>query len=126
MLGRDIESHELHAENAERLVQCVLTRFSYTAAEIAVMESVICARKSRAANAQPQKPGDSEASGGFLLGCLILFGSIALCIGAFSFIGCLMRKSVAGNIIGLALLPGVLGFLVILCRVFRGKKGRPP
>jgi len=124
MLGRAVVPDELSAANAERLVHSVLNRFGYTPAEIAAMKNIV--------SRQENKPKDSAASpnkgpGGFLLGCFILFASFALVYGALFLIAYIMNNlGMDGSIIGVVLLLAVLGFLVVLCRVFRGRKGRPP
>ena len=128
MLGRDIESQEMSAGNAERLVQSILNRFGYKATEIAAMNSIINEQEVKRKRSAADKPEiNGEESGSFLLGCFFLFVPIALCFGAISFASYLIRNGGGvSNIVGMILLMGVLGFLVVLCRVFRGKKGRPP
>ena len=131
LLGREMMPCEMSAENKEQLIRSVLSRFGYTSAEIAVMKNVICEqdakRKHDAAADLDSKADGSKESGGFLSGCFQLFASIALCFWGLSFAGHLMKsRGTAGNIAGIVLLLGVLGFLAALCRVFRRKKGRPP
>ena len=125
MLGRDVEPKELSAANAERLVQSVLNRFGYTSVEIAAIRSIVSRQKNEPKNSAA---GSVNAeSGGFLLGCFILFGSFGLVYGALYLIAYIMNSfGTAGNVIGIVLLLGILGFLVVLCRVYRGKKSRPP
>ena len=123
MLGRDLEPRELHAGNVERLVQDVLLRFGYTSTEITVMRSIV---SEQADHAQGDKAADNSP-GDFLLGCVVLLAPVALAFWLLSFAGYLMRTcGTAGNIIGLALLLGVLVLLIVLCKVYRGQKGRPP
>ena len=127
MLGRDLEPHEMSAENKEQLIQSVLSRFGYTSTEIAVMKNIVSEQEAKRNRADDDGPNREPKAGGFLPGCSMLFVSIALCFGGLSFAAYLMRgRGIAGNIAGIALLLSVLGFLIILCRVFRGKKGRPP
>jgi len=124
MLGREMKSNELHAKNAGNLVLSVINRFGYTSAEIAVMRSIVNERRATAVNGRDNKADEDKESGGFLLGCFLLFAPIALCFAALSLTSYLMKNcGIIGIFIGLL---SVIGFLIILCRVFRGKKGRPP
>ena len=130
MLGREVMQCEMSAENKEQLVRSILSRFGYTSTEIAVMKNVIReqeAKRKRDAAVGTDSKNEEPKTGGFLSGCFILFASIALCFWGLSFAGHLMKsRGTAGNIAGIVLLFGVLGFLVVLCRVFRRKKGRSP
>ena len=125
MLGRDIEPNELLDEDPEALVHSILIRFGYTPAEITAMKSII-SEQEKATAGRTGKAGN-YSTGDFLFGCFVLFGSFALVFGTLYLIAFIIKNCGAiGNIIGITLLFGVLGFLVVLCRVFRGKKGRPP
>ena len=130
MLGREVMPCEMSAENKEQLIHSILTRFGYTSTEISVMKTVIReqeAKRKRNAAGDTDSKSEEPKPGGFLLGCSILFASIALCFVGLSLAGHLIRSGgTAGNIAGIVLLFGVLGFLVVLCRVFRRKKGRAP
>ena len=124
MLGRDVELNELRNENAEDLVRVILNRFGYSSAEIAAMNSIISEQEK--VTGQTKKAG-SIATNDFLFGCIVLFGSFALVFVVLYLIACVMKNcGTIGNIIGIVMLFGVLGFLLVLCKVFRGKKGRPP
>ena len=130
MLGRDIEPNELLDENAEALSLSILNRFEYTSAEITAMNSIISEQEKKkqtnTAADRASKAG-SDTPGSFLFGCLALFAVLALVFGALYLIACMMRCfGAAGNIIGIGMLLGVLGFLGVLCKVFRGKKSRSP
>ena len=131
MLGRDIEPNELQVENTKRLIYSVLNRFEYSAAEIAVMDKIVQEQENKRKRDMVVHPdNDARAAkkpGSFLLGCFMLFAFFALGYGGLSFAGYLIgSRSTIGNIIGTLLLPGVLVFFIVLCKVFRGKKGRPP
>ena len=120
MLGRRyMEPNELFTENLEQLIYNILNRFEYTSTEIAAMRS--------GGGEQENKANESKESGGFLWGCFLLFAPIALAFGGLYLAGKLMKNhGMVCSVIGFALLLGVLALLIVLCRVFRGKKGRPP
>ena len=110
---------------ATDILQSILNRFGYTTTEIAVMNRIVDEQGKQ--NGRDNKVVDAKESGGFLLGCFTLFASLSLVFAALYLVAHIMKSfGTAGNIIGICMLLGVLGFLVVLCRVFRGKKGRPP
>jgi hypothetical protein len=121
MLGRKVGQNELLAENAEHLVFSVLNRFAYTSDEICAMKHIIAASK----KADPVRK--NEGSGGFLLGCFTLFSFISIGFWGIFLAACMTKKSdTAGSLAGMGMLLGVVVFLGLLCRVFRGWKNRPP
>jgi len=131
MLGRAIEPNELLTENTKRLIYSMLNRFEYTSTEIAAMDRIVREQDNKRkcdAVATPEKDAHAaEKPGDFLLGCFMLFTLLALGYGGLLFAGHFIgSRSTIGNIIGTLFLPGVLVFFIVLCKVFRGKKGRPP
>jgi len=130
LLGRNMEPNELSFDNAEHLICSVMSRFGYTPAEVAAMKSILIEQeKKKKTHAVVDRAGvaGSDTPGSFLFGCFVLFAAMALVLGALFFIACMMKCfGAAGNVIGIGMLLGVLGFLIVLCKVFRGKKGRPP
>jgi len=127
MLGRDATPRDFSSETAEHLISYILNRFGYTSAEIAAMRSIVGELENSAPNDKESNASEHKKAGGFLFGCILLFSPIAIGFGALSLAGYLMKDhGMVCNILGLAISFGVFGMLVILCRVFRGKKGRPP
>jgi len=123
MLDRDLESLDISAEGADRLVLAVLQRFGYTSMEIAAMRSIVSEQEcKRNLDAVSNKDAPKE-KGAFLVGCSFLAVPFMLGIGALYMV---KSRSAIVTIIGIGLLIGLLGLLIVLCVVFRGKKGRPP
>ena len=131
MLGRVTKLQELSAENAEYLVQSILNRFGFTPAEIAVMHCIVSEQEQKgkrsATKGLMSKAEAPHESGSFVFGCIVLSGSFALVFAVLYLVARMMKScGTVGIIIGAGVLFAVLGFLIVLCRVYRGKKGRPP
>jgi len=125
MLGRDLEQQEISAGSLDRLILAVLHRFGYTAMEIDAMRRIVDEQESRRQSGAANGPEDKST---FLWGCLAMLVPATLFISVLRLVGYLISsRSTVGNLIGLALLMGlVLAILIVLCKVYRGKKSRPP